>query len=566
MATVHPSRLGLVPGALTPRTTPPNVPTSLPVVGVIREQELRRQLLERRKSKSQNGSGNRGKELLPETTSRDTSVTSSKGAQTDKEDDDSGAERQSKQPSSNRDRHRAATRDHDEEYGVESRRAHEGTSHHDRRRRDDDYRYRRERSRERRHEPHRHDERSSRLDDARRHREDSREREDYRRDSRRRHEEESLERSSLRAVHDERREIKDVESHKKFDLPRRPSPYISRSPVRRNSHPSPPREHQKAPSTSNYGYGPSASHVTAPFRPPPIDLVRGAPPPPFLGPPVHMARPPPRYFGGPVDYERRRMERENNPLSIWPPSPKAPYLNEEELEAERRAKHKIKRHKRHYDTESSSDSEDERRRRRRRERRKKYSDSEDSEDYKKEKRRKHRSVTRERTRTRSPNRMTDGGIDGEEWVEKRDESLSLGLDENVGVLLNEEDEEVGPQLPRDGMGRERRVAYRDMLPGEGEAMAFYASTGQRIPRRGEIGLDAKDIEQYESSGYVMSGSRHRRMNAVRLRKENQVINAEEKRAILKLQKEENIKKEGMIISQFKEMMDENLQKQGLDKI
>ncbi|EIW71634.1 hypothetical protein TREMEDRAFT_27600, partial [Tremella mesenterica DSM 1558] len=94
---------------------------------------------------------------------------------------------------------------------------------------------------------------------------------------------------------------------------------------------------------------------------------------------------------------------------------------------------------------------------------------------------------------------------------------------------------------------------RDMLPGEGEAMAFYASTGQRIPRRGEIGLDAKDIEQYESSGYVMSGSRHRRMNAVRLRKENQVINAEEKRAILKLQKEENIKKEGMIISQFKEV-------------
>jgi hypothetical protein len=26
---------------------------------------------------------------------------------------------------------------------------------------------------------------------------------------------------------------------------------------------------------------------------------------------------------------RRRLERENNPLSIWPPSPKSPYRDEE---------------------------------------------------------------------------------------------------------------------------------------------------------------------------------------------------------------------------------------------
>jgi hypothetical protein len=100
-----------------------------------------------------------------------------------------------------------------------------------------------------------------------------------------------------------------------------------------------------------------------------------------------------------------------------------------------------------------------------------------------------------------------------------------------------------------------------MLPGEGEAMAAYAASGQRIPRRGEIGLDAEVIKEFEESGYVMSGSRHGRMNAVRLRKENQVINAEEKRAILKLQREAQEKKEGIIISQFKEMMEENLRKQ-----
>lgn len=89
-------------------------------------------------------------------------------------------------------------------------------------------------------------------------------------------------------------------------------------------------------------------------------------------------------------------------------------------------------------------------------------------------------------------------------------------------------------------------------------MASYVRSGERIPRRGEIGLDASRIQQFEEAGYVMSGSRHQRMNAVRQRKEGQVINAEEKRAMLKAQKEQQQQKEGAIISQFKEMMDERL--------
>lgn len=52
----------------------------------------------------------------------------------------------------------------------------------------------------------------------------------------------------------------------------------------------------------------------------------------------------------------------------------------------------------------------------------------------------------------------------------------------------------------------------------GAAMAAYAASGERIPRRGEIGLTPDRIENFEKSGYVMSGSRHRRMNAVRMRK------------------------------------------------
>jgi len=41
--------------------------------------------------------------------------------------------------------------------------------------------------------------------------------------------------------------------------------------------------------------------------------------------------------------------------------------------------------------------------------------------------------------------------------------------------------------------------------------------GKRIPRRGEVGLDSEQIEKFENIGYVMSGSRHSRMNAVRIR-------------------------------------------------
>jgi hypothetical protein len=51
----------------------------------------------------------------------------------------------------------------------------------------------------------------------------------------------------------------------------------------------------------------------------------------------------------------------------------------------------------------------------------------------------------------------------------------------------------------------------------------------RIPRRGEIGLTSDQIAQYEDVGYVMSCGRHRRMNAVRMRKENHVISGGEKR-------------------------------------
>jgi hypothetical protein len=52
----------------------------------------------------------------------------------------------------------------------------------------------------------------------------------------------------------------------------------------------------------------------------------------------------------------------------------------------------------------------------------------------------------------------------------------------------------------------------------------------------------------------MSGSRHRRMNAVRLRKENQIYSAEEKRALAMFNYEEKAKRENKILADFRDLI------------
>ena len=137
---------------------------------------------------------------------------------------------------------------------------------------------------------------------------------------------------------------------------------------------------------------------------------------------------------------------------------------------------------------------------------------------------------------------------------------TMAADEGSG---SDDDDEVGPQPAAPVMGK--KVNEREyggaLLRGEGSAMAAFLKEGDtdaRIPRRGEIGLTSEEIANYEAVGYVMSGSRHRRMNAVRMRKENQVISAEEKRGILKLQKEEKERREAILREEFKELVEEKL--------
>ena len=97
-----------------------------------------------------------------------------------------------------------------------------------------------------------------------------------------------------------------------------------------------------------------------------------------------------------------------------------------------------------------------------------------------------------------------------------------------------------------------------LMPGEGDAMAAYVQAGKRIPRRGEIGLSADEIQKYEDLGYVMSGSRHSRMNAIRIRKENQVYTAEEKEALAMFNYEENKKKEERVLADMRRLVEKTL--------
>lgn len=119
------------------------------------------------------------------------------------------------------------------------------------------------------------------------------------------------------------------------------------------------------------------------------------------------------------------------------------------------------------------------------------------------------------------------------------------------------------------------------MPGEGAAIAQYVQQNMRIPRRGEIGWSGEEIDSLEQQGYVMSGSRHKKMNAVRLRKENQVrflsvclanarlyghhcvyvgqvYSAEEKRALAMITFEEKQQKDNKIVGEFRAMLQKKL--------
>ena len=123
------------------------------------------------------------------------------------------------------------------------------------------------------------------------------------------------------------------------------------------------------------------------------------------------------------------------------------------------------------------------------------------------------------------------------------------------------DDDVGPQ-PLPEVSELAKVSTKDyggaLMPGEGQAIAAFVQQNKRIPRRGEVGWGGEEIAKFEDAGYVMSGSRHTRMNAIRIRKENQVYSAEEKRALALFNYEEKQQRENKILTEFRDMLADKL--------
>ncbi|XP_022070026.1 NF-kappa-B-activating protein [Acanthochromis polyacanthus] len=214
--------------------------------------------------------------------------------------------------------------------------------------------------------------------------------------------------------------------------------------------------------------------------------------------------------------------------------------SESSSEEEKKKKKKKKKSKKRKNKKHSEDSELE-------------SDSDEEEIKKKKKKKKSKKSKKSKKKKAKKSRKESSNSSSEESEEEEEEDPSsvmwvekTCMDENM----------VGPEAPLTHMSQDDRPLDfgHALLPGEGAAMAEYVKAGKRIPRRGEIGLTSEEIANFEKSGYVMSGSRHRRMEAVRLRKENQIYSADEKRALASFNQEERRKRESKILSSFREMV------------
>ncbi|XP_065128019.2 NF-kappa-B-activating protein [Paramisgurnus dabryanus] len=197
----------------------------------------------------------------------------------------------------------------------------------------------------------------------------------------------------------------------------------------------------------------------------------------------------------------------------------------------KKKKSKKKKNRKHSDdSESESDSEEELKKKKRKKKSKK----------KKSKKKKAKKNQESSNSNSDQSDAEEEDMNEISWVEK------TGVGEHV----------VGPEAPLTHLSQDDKPLDfgHALLPGEGAAMAEFVKAGKRIPRRGEIGLTSNEISEFEKSGYVMSGSRHRRMEAVRLRKENQIYSADEKRALASFNQEERRKRESKILSSFREMV------------
>jgi hypothetical protein len=70
----------------------------------------------------------------------------------------------------------------------------------------------------------------------------------------------------------------------------------------------------------------------------------------------------------------------------------------------------------------------------------------------------------------------------------------------------------------------------------------------------QVSWNSDQIEHLEGAGFVMSGSRHKRMNEVRVRKENQVYTAEQKRLMALSNYEVKMEREDALMAEFRALL------------
>lgn len=258
--------------------------------------------------------------------------------------------------------------------------------------------------------------------------------------------------------------------------------------------------------------------------------------------------------------EGRRVQREiigeEGAPAVWSKSPARPDSSDDE--EVKRLKEKLAR-KAKKKSKKSSSSKDKKSKKKKKKSSSKKSKSKKGKKSSK-KRHKKDSSSEESSSDDSTSSSSSDSDDGQEvWVEKSAKMDLKKAKAGGSSRHDDDDQEVGPVV-KQNQGLSHKDFGHALLPGEGAAMAAFIAEGKRIPRRGEIGLTCDEITNFEDVGYVMSGSRHRRMEAVRIRKENQLYSADEKRALAMFSKEERQKRENKILGQFREMVNSKIKK------
>nr|CAD2198490.1 unnamed protein product [Meloidogyne enterolobii] len=148
---------------------------------------------------------------------------------------------------------------------------------------------------------------------------------------------------------------------------------------------------------------------------------------------------------------------------------------------------------------------------------------------------------------------------GDVWVEvtkemqvaqtKKEEAAIVGpsIPEHIQQKLN-------PAAASSDIRLDAALCSDKYVKRRGSSNGSLCCPGKKNSEEREIGLTSEEIAVFEVAGYVMSGTRHKAMEATRLRKENQILTAEEKRLLKTFSIDQRNKKEETVLKQFRDLI------------